>query len=114
MNQEQDTQMTLKKQRNKNAYIPVVEGTAEDTGFKGFDYCDEMCNHCMGETFNIPADRVSLCVHCGAELFPCAVCEDGCDWSNEKSDCHRFKRVSQLRFKHKKKKGTPKNAANPQ
>lgn len=77
------------------AHKPILEGTAEDTGFMGSGYCDEYCSHCEGETFNIPADRVSLCAHCGAELFPCAVCEEGCDWSWETHGCHRFQHTDE-------------------
>ena len=72
--------------------LPVIEGTTEDTGFKGSDYCDEYCSHCEQITYNIPVDHVSLCAHCGAELFPCAACEqeNGCQWNSEQSACQRF------------------------
>ncbi|MCL2392919.1 MAG: hypothetical protein FWC66_10015 [Oscillospiraceae bacterium] len=73
---------------------PVVEGTKEDTSFKGVGYVDEMCSHCMNETFNIPTNRVSLCAHCGEELFPCAGCEDSadsiCTWDSYNLRCDRF------------------------
>ena len=73
------------------AVNPKVEGAKDDTiAFKGIKFCDEYCPHCEGITFNIPADKVSLCAHCGAELFPCAVCDDGCDWNNDTFGCHRF------------------------
>jgi len=72
------------------AVNPTVEGTADDAGFIGANYCDEYCSHCSNVTFNIPGDRVSLCAHCGEELFPCALCDDGCDWSNDTFGCHRF------------------------
>jgi len=68
-----------------------VEGTIEDTGFKGIDFCDEYCSKCEHITFNVPTDRVSRCAHCGVELFPCAACEqeDGCQWTEE-TGCQRF------------------------
>ena len=31
--------------------LPVIEGTTEDTGFKGSDYCDEYCSHCEQITY---------------------------------------------------------------
>ena len=74
---------------------PIVEGTKEDTGFKSFAHCDEYCPHCEQTTYNIPDWKMSLCAHCGAELFPCANCnseerEDGCQWSYEDFGCQRF------------------------
>lgn len=70
----------------------IVEGTKEDGGFDGFEYCDEFCENCMNTTYNIPVSRVSLCAHCGAELFPCVVCNDeDCDWSWDTYRCHKFK-----------------------
>jgi len=73
---------------------PMVEGTKEDTGFVGVGYVDELCSHCMNETFNIPTNRVSLCAHCENELFPCAGCEnsqDGvCTWDSHNLRCNRF------------------------
>jgi len=69
---------------------PKTEGEKIDSGFKGEGFCDEMCNHCMSETYNIPTDRVSLCAHCGKELFPCSVCDESCDWSRVTYACHRF------------------------
>ena len=74
---------------------PVVEGTTIDTGFFGVGFCDEYCNACEGETYNIPSDRVSRCAHCKAELFPCSCCDDGCDWSRDKNGCHRFKHTDE-------------------
>lgn len=73
----------------------IVEGTKEDTGFKGFVFTDEMCSFCSGETFNIPIYRVSLCAHCGAELFPCSACESKCDWDNETHSCHKYSHTEQ-------------------
>jgi len=65
-----------------------VEGETEDSGFIGLEYVDELCSYCMNETFNIPADRVSLCAHCCAELFPCAGCDvEGCDISESPHSC---------------------------
>jgi hypothetical protein len=55
-----------------------VEGTEENTGFKGNGYCVELCPYCMTEIFNIPADRISLCPHCGFEIVPCSACETRC------------------------------------
>ena len=73
---------------------PIVEGTIEDTGFKGDGYADEWCSHCENVTYNIPTNRVSLCVHCGEELFPCAGCdiasEGNCGWANYLMRCDRF------------------------
>jgi len=67
-----------------------VEGSKNDTGFMGFNYCDEHCPHCGMDTYNLPVDRVSLCAHCEMELFPCSVCEESCDWNSEDEGCHRF------------------------
>ena len=79
---------------------PVVEGTKEDTGFMGVGHVDEMCSHCMNETFNIPTNRVSLCVHCGNELFPCAGCDDStngtCTWDSHILRCNRFAHSSKV------------------
>lgn len=70
--------------------IPIVEGTKEDTGFRGMDFCDEYCLFCERVTFNIPIDRVSLCAHCGEVLFPCAACEEGCEGDRYTTACQRF------------------------
>jgi len=48
---------------------PKVQGTAEDTGFKGFGFCDAYCSACEKATYNMPIGRASLCVHCGAKLL---------------------------------------------
>ena len=76
-------------------YTPKVLGTKEDGGLIGFGFCDEECPHCSMETYNIPIGLVSLCAHCGAELFPCAGCEDfnvddNCQWSGADDACQRF------------------------
>jgi len=81
----------MKENKPIKAVNPIVVGTKEDGGFVGFDACDELCSHCMCETYNIPVDAVSLCSHCGAELLPCATCEDSyCDFDMAKGGCHRF------------------------
>jgi hypothetical protein len=72
-----------------------VEGQGEFLGDKGYGYCDEFCGHCSNETYNVPINRISLCAHCGAEMFPCAACDDNniyakCDWDSEKQKCHLF------------------------
>jgi len=68
----------------------IVEGIKEDTGFKGFGFCDELCPYCEKEVFNIPSDRISLCPHCGAQLFPCAACDKRCSWDQKTLKCSRF------------------------
>ena len=70
--------------------IPMVEGTKEDTGFKGFGYTDEWCSNCENEVFNIPVDHTSLCPHCGVEIFPCNACTDKCDYDTSADGCSRF------------------------
>jgi len=71
----------------------AVEGTKDYTGSKGVGYCDEACANCGCETYNIPNSRVSLCAHCGVEMFPCSDCDnrhDGCGWDSKTSSCHKF------------------------
>jgi hypothetical protein len=68
----------------------AVEGTKQNTGAKGSGCCDVCCPYCERDTFGVPDNRVSLCAHCGAELFPCEACNDGCDWSGRLQSCHRF------------------------
>jgi len=48
---------------------PKIQGTAEDTGFKGFGFCDAYCSACEKATYNIPIGRTNLCGHCGAKLL---------------------------------------------
>jgi len=71
---------------------PVVEGVAEADGIAVKVLTAEYCPFCENETFNMPENRVSLCTHCGAELFPCTMCEQegGCQWSQEDYGCQRF------------------------
>ena len=84
---------------------PIVEGTADDTGYKGVGYTDEWCAHCMDVTFNIPTNRVSLCVHCKTELFPCSGCDisvvDGnCSWGHSGTlRCNRFNHTDKWKLK---------------
>ena len=73
---------------------PKVEGTKEDTGFINFNHCDESCRVCGEVTHNVPTSRVSLCAHCGSEMFPCSgcneACEGNCTWDKENFKCERF------------------------
>ena len=69
----------------------IIEGMTIDTGFKGLDYVEEYCPFCEGLTYNAPADRVSLCAHCGEVMFPCSGCDTNfCDWNGITQDCWRF------------------------
>ena len=68
-----------------------VEGVKFDLGHKKEGHCIEQCRHCDSETFNAPADRVSLCAHCKKEMFPCSACKEGyCSWNFELLLCHKF------------------------
>jgi hypothetical protein len=72
----------------------IVEGNSKDTGFRNLKCVDEWCSHCMHTTYNIPTTHISLCAHCGEELFPCAGCEDStdgiCTWDRDNLRCNRF------------------------
>jgi len=68
-----DVQQHLSEQPNEK---PKVEGSKEDTGFKGLGYVDKFCQHCGGITYNTPVDRLCLCVHCNGELPACTMSED--------------------------------------
>lgn len=87
----------------ENILAPAAEGTKKDTGFIGLGYCGEFCSSCKNEIFNIPADRVSLCVHCGKEIFPCSACDEDCYWNRETLDCHKFKHAETYKKEYMKK-----------
>ena len=80
------------------------ESSHKDSGFESFEHCDEVCSHCMNENFNIPVDRVSLCIHCNMELFPCSACEDSCDWERETLSCSKFKHSDEHKVKYEESK----------
>jgi hypothetical protein len=90
------------EQISKTALPPAIEGTKKDIGFKGFDYCDEMCSFCMEETFNIPVNRVSLCAHCSKEMFPCSVCDDDCSWKPKTLRCRKFNHTANYKKEYRK------------
>ncbi len=83
---------------------PMVEGTAQDSGQTTHGFCDEYCYSCRQITYSIPSNRVSLCVHCGAELFPCTDCNDPCDWSNDNMECHLFEHSQEYKTDRRDKK----------
>jgi hypothetical protein len=84
---------------------PVVEGTTEDSGFEGFNFTDEWCAYCESVSFNIPTNRVSLCVHCGEELFPCAGCDEtddgNCSWDSCDLRCNYFNHTEAWKMKER-------------
>jgi hypothetical protein len=46
-----------------------------------------------------------LCVHCNEEIFPCAVCDDECDWDKANWGCHRFEHSNEYIIKHRESTG---------
>ena len=98
---------------------PKVEGTLVDGGYKNTRYCDENCNHCGVDIFNIPTNRVSLCPNCGEEQFPCSACKSDkirghCGYIHRLHSCHRFSHTKEWVEKMERRKaGTDCNAENP-
>jgi hypothetical protein len=87
---------------------PIVEKETDDNGFIDFLRADEYCPICENVTENVPVRRMSLCAHCGAELFPCAGCmqEAGCQWNNTEYGCQRFIHTPEWADKQRAKQGS--------
>ena len=68
-----------------------IEGTTENTGSLLPGRTVEICRDCDGVNYNVPIDRVSLCAHCGREMFPCSACKTGsCSWDAFHLKCDKF------------------------